>query len=334
MASHADYQWLLESETVNSILDFYHAKYGVQLSVPGNIHEAERGLDELYLQALRKVVSISPFGLRQILEAMSREQELKVLSSILKGIVEGLDEEAVLEMVTPFGRYDEKTCKRLLETRSVRRAIEMVEDPAIRKVLIDATGHIGSEHQSKIELSIDRAAAIDVWSAIAFLTGRDAESVRRILGQRFDLLNFLLLARTSKMGLPPGTLRSLLLPMSYRLKPADLDELAELSALQEQFLRMRGTFYSVVLEKVSIEDLERAGISLLETVFNRYLARECGHAFSGSRFNAGLAIAFLLLKRFETSDLKAILTGRAAGLSKEEIQEKTVLYSEPGIGKR
>jgi vacuolar-type H+-ATPase subunit C/Vma6 len=293
-----------------------------------SVREADRRLEELYFQALRKVLSISPFGLRQVLEAMAREQELKVLSSVLNGIIEGIDEVSLLQMVTPFGRFDEETCKRLLETGSVRRAIELVEDPAIKALLLDALGRFGSERQVGLDLLIDRASAKALWGATMFLTGRDSEGVKRILGQRFDLLNLLLLARTKKMGISSAARRSLLLQANYRLKASDLDDMAELSTPAEQLTRMRTTFYSAALQGISTSDLDRAGISLLETVFNRYLARECSHAFSGSRFTAGLAVAFLFLKRFETNDLKAILTGKAAGLSKEEIREKMILHQD------
>ncbi len=293
----------------------------------GSVHEAERKIEEHYFQVLLRILAISPFGLRQVLEATTRDLELRVLASLLKGMAEGMEEEALMSMITPFGKYDEKECRRLLETRSTRRAIELVADRYLRETLIQALGQVGlAHHQIGIEMSLQQASAKQLWSSTLFLTGRDAESVRHILGQYFDLQNLLLLTRSKIMEIPAGTVRSFMLPVSYRLKSSDLLTLASLSTVGDQVRGIRLTYYAQALGKTSFDAAPRSGVSLLETAFNRYFARQCYQAFSGSRFFAGLAIAFLFLKRFETSDLKAILTGKAAGLSSEEIREKIILH--------
>ena len=161
------------------------------------------------------------------------------------------------------------------------------------------------------------------------MTGQDAESVRHILGQRLDLQNLLLLARSKIMGIPPKTVRPFLLPVNYRLGAAELDSMIELASVGEQLRQVLATYYGRTFKGVSLDALARFEVSSIETAFDRYLAKECFQAFSGSRFTAGLAVAFLFLKRFETNDLKGIIAGKAKGVAPKEIRRNTILHQEP-----
>ncbi|MEM3624779.1 MAG: V-type ATPase subunit, partial [Nitrososphaerales archaeon] len=67
-------------------------------------------------------------------------------------------------------------------------------------------------------------------------------------------------------------------------------------------------------------------LSEIEMNFNRYIARECLYSFKGIRFNVGVLMAYLMLKFYEISDLRAIVFGKSNKISVDNIRRMLILY--------
>jgi vacuolar-type H+-ATPase subunit C/Vma6 len=92
-------------------------------------------------------------------------------------------------------------------------------------------------------------------------------------------------------------------------------------------LRLMTTgYYKKLLSPFLIRCETQKSFLPLEVGFKRYLAREYLKSFEGLRFHAGLIMSFLNLKMFELEDLKAIIIGKASGLSADHIKGILVLH--------
>jgi vacuolar-type H+-ATPase subunit C/Vma6 len=109
--------------------------------------------------------------------------------------------------------------------------------------------------------------------------------------------------------------------------------MAGMSSVTDIIRQAAGTPYQKVLAHVGQSSVSTLEISLVETSLNRFIATRCFTAFAGWRFYAGVVVAFLMLKLFETNDLKAILTGKAKSIPPSVIWKDLVLHSPPAVQK-
>ncbi len=317
---------------MKEVLDFFQNRYSL-LAIyrqPGDELQILQGINSDYYKAARLVRSFSTPGLRKVINAILQKEELELLGSILKAIVEGQDPTTIHTQLFPVGEYDDERIKRLAGMRSVRRAVEFIEDKELAESILAAMNEPGVNTVAALDLSIQAAYAQRLWRTVkVFLTGLHAEGAKRIIGQWLDLQNILAIARSRKLGLPSKFVQSNLLPVHYRLQASTIQDMASSASLTDIVRNVSATSYQKALG-----DYERVRgpgdeVSLLETSFHRYLARQCFGSFGGWRFSAGLAVAFLYLKLFETMDLRAILTAKAKSLPPPLIWNDIVLHPPP-----
>lgn len=329
LASRADYERLIAYTNLKEVLDFFQDRYGLLVIYrqPGDELQLQRSITSNYYRVAKLVRSFSTPGLRKVINAILEKEDLELLASILKAIAEGAEPETISSQLVPAGGYDEDRIKKLAETRSVRRAAESLEDRELRESILAAISEPGIDTKAAVDLSIQGVYAKRLWRTVkTFLTGLHTESAQRILGQRLDLQNILLVVRSRSLGVSSKVIQSFLLPVHYRLQQSTIEEMAGLSSLTDIFRHISTTSYQRAMasyEQISRSELE---ISSLETSFNRYLADQCFRAFAGWRFSAGLVVAFLFLKLFETNDLKAILTGKVKSIPPSLIWRDIVLH--------
>ncbi len=313
-------------------MDFFQDRYGLLVIYrrPGDELQLQRSITSNYYKAAKLVRSFSTPGLRKVINAILEKDELELLASILKAIAEGGEPEIISSQLFAVGEYDKDRIRQLVETRSVRRAVESVLDPELRESILAAISEPGMDTKTAVELSIQGVFAESLWrTAKVFLAGQHAESAKRILGQWLDLQNILLVVRSRTLGVSSKVIQSFLLPVHYRLQSATVEEMAGLSSVDDIIRRVTETPYQRAV--AGYEQASRLGleISSLETSFNRYLAVQCSLAFAGWRFSAGLVVAFLFLKLFETRDLQAILTGKVRSIPPSVIWRNIVLHPPP-----
>ncbi len=331
LTSQADYEKLVGSTNLKEVLDFYHDKFGtlVVYRQPSDELHLLQSITGNYYRAAKLVRSFSPPGLRKVINAILEKDEVEFLGSLLMAIAEDRDPETIGALMPAVGPYDGDRIKRMVETHSVRRAAESVEDVELRESIISALNEPGVSTKAAVDLAVHGAFSKRLWrTAKVFLTGQHAESVKRILGQWLDLQNILLVARSRSIGIPSKVILSFLLPVRYRMQRSTIEDMAG-SSVTDIAQKITATTYQRAMidyERVSRSGLE---ISLLETSFQRYMAAQCFQAFAGPRFSAGLAVAFLFLKLFETQDLKVILTGKLKSIPPSDIWRNIVLHSPP-----
>ncbi len=331
LTSRADYEKLVGATDLREVLDFFQDRFGILVVYrqPGDELQLLQSITGNYYKAARLVRSFSPPGLRKVINSILEKEELEFLGSLLMAIAEDRAPETIEALIPPVGIYDEDRIKQMVETRSVRRAAELVEDPELRESIIAAIGEPGVSTKAGVDLAIHGAFSKRLWrTAKVFLTGQHAESVKRILGQWLELQNILLVARSRSIGVPSKVILSFLLPVQYRIHRSTIEDMAG-SSVTDIVQKISATTYQRAVadyERVSRSGLE---ISLLETSFQRYIAAQCFQAFAGCRFSPGLAVSFLFLKLFETQDLKVILTGKLKSIPPSDIWRNIVLHSPP-----
>ncbi len=335
LTSREDYEKLVGSSSLKEVLDFYHDKFGllVVYGQPGDELRLLQSVTGNYYKAAKLVRSFSPPGLRKVINVILEKEELEFLGSLLMAIAEDRDPETIGALMPAVGPYDEDRIKRMVETRSVRRAAESVEDAELRESIMAAINEPGVSAKAAVDLAVHAVFSKRLWRTTkVFLTGQHAESVKRIMGQWLDLQNILLVARSRSLGIPSKVILSFLLPIQYRIQRSIIEDMAG-SSVTDIVPKISATTYQRAI--VNYERVSRSGleISRLETSFQRYMAAQCFQAFAGSRFSAGLAVSFLFLKLFETQDLKVILTGKLKSIPPSDIWRNIVLHSPP-IGQR
>jgi V/A-type H+-transporting ATPase subunit C len=323
MLSRASYERLLRAASMAEVLNVLGDTVYASSVAETDLMSVETSLLRGYYDAHRRIISFAPPDCSALLESMYSRHEYQCLKSILRAIASGMEVEEALKLIAPAGKYTYELSRDLIRSKNISRVIETVEDESLRKAL-SSTLEEGLPTPA-LESTIDRHIFLKIWRSTSLLDRWDELSAKRIIGKEIDFLNMTTVLRGHLMNLEPSTIQKLLIPVEYRLG-VTLKRAAEARSAFHALQVLAGSDYGHLLSPFMSAYKEGETIFPIEVIFKRYLSRECLAMFEGYPFVAGLIIAFLYLKSYEISDLKAILNGKLAQLSPDTIRDFLILY--------
>jgi vacuolar-type H+-ATPase subunit C/Vma6 len=305
------------SETVNLLT-------GGQVSsvAASDIASLEAQLVHKALTLADRLLSYAPPDSLQLIRLFAAKYEFQCAKEVLKSIVYQVDAQDALKHIIPAGRYTAERCKELIEARDTNRAIDVLEDEALRRFI--SPNLMGERSGLMVASALDQYYLSRLWRRASSLRDLiDLQVARALIGQHIDHLNILLAIRAHLVGLDARSTSEILVPANYRLGRA-LSELPEAGSLPNIIRVLDSTPYAHALKEASLGS-DYGGLAEVELVLNRNLLSSCLAMFAGSPFHVGLALGFLIIKNYELHDLFTILNAKANSIPSDRILASLIL---------
>ncbi|HSB46985.1 MAG TPA: V-type ATPase subunit [Candidatus Bilamarchaeum sp.] len=265
-----------------------------------------------FAATVRKLVKIAPKSDRAILKALLVRWDLLNLKAVLNArrLKKGFDE--IRTALYDVGGLDEDDMKRILKAEDSELVRQIRKTELGRKVL--PSGKLSQQALANIEGLMDTNVYFMLDKELS--TGaKEAEAIRRILEKEIDAKNIMIIERLKKHGVQAAKIRSSLIKggtMNEQMVGRLIDA-RDLNAL-----------ISVARQKFRRLEFKGEKMTELEIAFEKAIAADKVHAFSGSVLSAGAIFSFLLLKEEEINNLRKIAKGKQFNMGESEVRSMLV----------
>jgi len=176
---------------------------------------------------------------------------------------------------------------------------------------------------SVLELALDRYYS--QWAAKR-LTRRRANYVlaRTILGLQVDSTNLVTAFRLLKADTTDMDVSRFFLSGGIYVTEELFIKLTALSDVDEVIDGLRGTPYSVQLEKVLTAYMDANSIAVLERALEDYVMRRALGSGFGDPLGFGVMVSYLYAKQNEVTNLRIIVKGNAVGMPPDRMRKELI----------
>ena len=257
----------------------------------------------------------------------NRRYELECIASILKSVLMGVEWSKASQYIVPYGKLDSDICKNLVDGKNVKNALLHIKE---KNLAINIDGILKkTEDTAKLTLELDttiqKYSFETIWSKIKKVKGLDTYAIR-LMGIYIDTLNIINILRMKKMGLKSEEIHKYLINAYYKLSEEDVKKAVSSTTEKDAMRSFTGGWYvKVISPLISIYETKN-DLSLVETALKRYHSRECSNMFTQQIFHLGEAIAYVHLRWYEMRDLITIITGKHFGISRDKIENASILH--------
>jgi V/A-type H+-transporting ATPase subunit C len=267
-------------------------------------------------------------SIRDIFSEILRRLEVKNLKALLR--TKATDTRTSAGVETLIFPVEDVFKRRMSKLKEVLLAdlISHMESP-YREVLANAYPEYETTGRLLVlERALDEEICGAIWEQTEELGGDDREIVRKIVGTELDLTNIMTLLRCKAEEIPPGKIRSYVLPYAY-LVDFGADALNETIMAENVGAAIRAMpaspYTDVLIRVLPLYDTEKTLIPFEDALW-RHFAIVVRKTLKGYPINIGTIIGFLYLKELEIQNLCTIAVGKENNLPAEEIS-KLVLAS-------
>ncbi len=268
-------------------------------------------------------------AIRDIFFEILRRLEVKNLKALLRTKATDTRTSAGVEtLIFPVEDVFKRRMSKLKEVDSLADLISHTESP-YREVLANAYPEYETTGRLLVlERALDEEICGAIWEQTEELGGADRKIVRKIVGTELDLTNIMTLLRCKAEEIPPGKIRSYVLPYAY-LVDFGADALNEAIMAENVGATIRAMpaspYTDVLIRVLPLYDTEKTLIPFEDALW-RHFATVVRKTLKGYPINIGTIIGFLYLKELEIQNLCTIAVGKENNLPAEEIA-KLVLAS-------
>jgi vacuolar-type H+-ATPase subunit C/Vma6 len=326
MLTRSDYDRILRAERLpDTLAALSDTGYGdvVRETDSDDLAGIEATLRGNLVHDIRSLAAMAPYEAKQLLRAISLSEEMQFLKAALRLSLTGGTAE---EFAFPKG-LGTPTDILVDAARSGNpiRVAELIPEESIRRELLSATSARDPTALFVAESTIDRSIYNRLWQACMALGPLDRQQAKRIITFLVDMFNTVTALRVRLLELP-SDLEERLRIKGSAMNDVILDKMSSSRAYQEAMRVAASGPYASVIQRAGSATRQEP-LSAIEHEFRRELRSTCEAALMGTPFNAGLIVAFLLLRRFEISDVLAILTGRKNEIPTERTRGILILAS-------
>ena len=217
------------------------------------------------------------------------------------------------------------TLNRLMDYTNLTQIIDVIPEWKIRKILQEAIPLYEQTNSSAIlEQAINIGYYSEIWKEAASL-GIQALPALRLIGTEIDLINIETILRSKIMGMERESIQRWLIPIKHRI--GSFDTFLSAKALDIVNILFNSN-YREFANKVQeiVESGDELNLSLYENSMKQYLAHQAVKAFRGITFNLGIFYAYFILKRVEFENVRAIIIGKMANLSQDQIKDMIKIW--------
>ncbi len=286
--------------------------------------QMEQSLRIYLVQAFRTPLKLMQGKPRTLLDWLWRRFELENVKTVIRSVAGDRPARETQAALVPLGSGSDLPWDAMIEAQSLPALL-----PSLRttfhgeqyaRALEPAMDRYGREGKLFVlEVALDLAYYRRLLRLLDSLSGRDRRDAGRFVGTLIDGHNLLWAFRYRVyFDLSPEEILNYTLQRRLRVDAAMVREIAQGASLSE-------ATHAVWNDR--LPDLERLealpseeALPELELILRRYLHRVAKNALEGYPFHLGTILAYTVLLENEVQDLIAIIEGKAAGWSAEQIR--------------
>jgi V/A-type H+-transporting ATPase subunit C len=319
------YRHLMETTQLDALVKaLIETDYGHELLELGTgeveITEVAKALDRNLISAYKTILKFfTPKKENAFISHLISRLEVENLKIILRGKFKGIGPILINDALIPTNGLSNINYEGLINSSDVE---EFVTDlgptpygPPLKQVL---PLFMKEKRTALLERPLEESYYFNIYNSLGSLKGYDETVMKTYLGTIVDCFNIMgALRYRIYYEVPPETVKTMILPMRFRLTQTEADSLVH--ATEHDYMDIvADTYYGRhVGSYKSLPELEMG--------LNRVMAAAARKALSGSPFNIGTIIGYLALKELEVSNLKCIAEGKRHNLPEEEIEESLVM---------
>ncbi len=331
--AEAEIRELIEARPNDFLPLLMDTAYKEQLTRAGvttlDARRIEQALKAELVSQYEMVLRSTKGSIQNVFSEILRRLEVKNLKALLRTKATAARTPTGGEtLMFPVENVFKRRMSKLKEVDTLADLVTRVESP-YREVLANAHPEYETTGQLIVlERALDEEISGAIWERTEKLGGLDREIVRKIVGTELDMTNIMTLLRCKAEEIPPGKLRSYLLPYTYLVDfgAEALNETIMAENVGAAIRAMPTSPYEDVLNRALPDyDAEKTLIPFEDALWRQF-ATVVRKTLKGYPINIGTIIGFLYLKELEIQNLCTIAVGKENTLPAEEIA-KLVLAS-------
>ena len=334
MLSSETWEDLTQAQDFDAVLNVLsETVYGAYLEIERAALTPRRTVYQLewhLADAYEKLIGLTPEPGRQLLLQLWRLYEVDNLKAALRGIEAGASWDQIRHLLRPMVKYTALTLadmERMVHTGDMVQAIERTKHTSYYDILVHALGRYQAERSLfPLEVALDLQYRRNLWHTMNQLTGLDHEKALLTVGTVMDVDNLMWAIRYRVYHhLSEEEIINYTLPFGYKVRDEDIRAIAAGAEIAQVVKRV----YPGIDGLGQFSEEPSAGLTALETIFNRQIVDASREALRGYPFHVGVPVAYLLLNEHEIRDLTVLIEAKASRLPTEtyarllEIQPKS-----------
>ncbi len=261
-----------------------------------------------------KLYRFSRISQRKFLDLYFLHYEIAILKRCLRAVLDhrpiDLDLSAFQEFFEKHSRLD---LGKLSSCQTVPELLSCLEGSPFYGLLSSLSEHPEAT-LFDYELKLDLLYFKTMWKASGKLTRQETDILKQCFGSKLDMLNIQWIYRSRKYyQLSPAQIYALLIPIHYKLKQANIVEMAEAETMEQFFAALKATYYG----GLSLAELEETPDldGFYEQVLNRI------HRLTSRRNPYSIAAlnSFLYFKEQDVRKIITVIEGVRYGLDADVI---------------
>jgi vacuolar-type H+-ATPase subunit C/Vma6 len=327
LLSKHQFRKLLDASTLDEAMDFLkQTNYNQVISGFDFDDEFGANFDKALHFKLRNdikhIVSISPKRIRPLLQVFIEHEEYKVLKSILKSIILGINPNYAISKIMPFGRFNPDLNLNLMK-KSITEAINHIPDFNLKRKLSSVILNEEKNSLFEVDVLIDNYEIQKKISFLRILNGLDKMKMTKLMRYEVDMHNIVNTFRAARLGLNLEKTRKFWNFFSLHLDEANLTSFYKCEEDSISKLLIPSIYRELFIKITSSKDY----LYELEINMLRFLSQKYYRTFIGNRLHFGIIWSYLKLIMYEIADIRTIILGKKFLFDRQNISKKLILLN-------
>jgi V/A-type H+/Na+-transporting ATPase subunit C len=327
----AFFEELMASSDLNKMIQLLlSTQYGPDLEsrlIEGHtVAVVDDALKDNMVRTFGKIMGFINDEARLLSATLLGRWDLFNVKTIIRGTHMSLKPEAIIDSLLPVGEMTQVELRELAGLEDVLAVTDTLwtwGSPYSIPLRESIQEYLQEKDLSVLELALDRYYS--QWAAKR-LTSRkqNYKLARLILGLQVDSTNLVTAFRLLKADTSEMDVQRLFLPGGVYVTEELFLSLAVLSDVDEVIDALKGTPYSVQLEKVLVAYLDANSIAVLERALEDYVMRKALGSGFGDPLGFGVMVSYLYAKQNEVTNLRIIVKGNAVGMPPDRMRKELI----------
>ncbi|MGN0383746.1 MAG: V0D/AC39 family V-type ATPase subunit [Eubacterium sp.] len=283
---------------------------------PNNVHRGniETMLNYSLYRDFTKIYNFAGIKQRRYLKLYFMKYEVAAIKKYLRGVLDERPDSNVLVMDNDFELHTDINTKKVAESQNIDEFIENLKGTVYYEPLLKMRS-VGNASQFDYGLCLDLFRFCYIWKQRKkYFKGDELYAVTHSYGTKIDLLNVMWAYRCKQFyNVPNNDIYSYLIPIYYKLKPAQLREMIDSDTIDGFMSAFSKTFYG---EKFSPEDF-----GSLREMYNFIIAEVYRKDYKHDPYSLACINEYLFLKEQETRKIITAAESIRYGYSSDRILE-------------
>jgi len=304
---------------IASLLENSDYALAMQGLVLENAESIERLLDRQSADIYCEVAAMMPAKVQGVFAFLRRQQDVRTIKTVLRGVRAGLGPEKIMAAVLPFGTLDSELVRKMAEAAGVEDMLPLLESTPYATLAQMLPAYEQAASLLPLEAMLDRLLMEDMWRQVE--GGGPLQVLQPFFAARIDVLNIKILLRAKRDHLLLADVEPYLISgaqASQGLIRA-FDEVDDVSALANE---LEGTlYYKPVLDALAGGD---GSLFAIEKALDETALAVGRDTAVKQPYGIATLLGFLARKDVEVRNIRAISRAKEAGIVPEHIRELVV----------